>query len=113
MDESFVEHKTLAVAPDAFDAIDQDPALVRIGRDQSEVIAQRAGKGIAMRAELAAGRQHGEYGAVDRRNRIQQLDRLRAQRARRRQEVVVPFQIEALPAALEERIETPVVVLRR
>ena len=48
-----------------------------------------------------------------RRNRIQQLDRLRAQRARRRQKIVVPFQIKALPAALEERIETPVVVLRR
>src|SRR3984957_20106703 len=45
------------------------------------------------------------------RDRVQNLDSLRAERARRRQEVVVPFQVKALPAALEERIETPVVVL--
>ena len=63
-----------------------------------------------MRAELAAGRQHGKHRAMDRRNRIQQFDRLRAQRARRRQKVVVPFQIKSLPPALEERIETPIVV---
>ena len=92
-------------------AVDQDAALVRIGRDQAEVIAQRAGKGIAMRAELAAGRQHREHRAMHRRDRIQELDRLRAQRARRRKKVVVPFQVKPLPAALEERIKAPVVVL--
>jgi hypothetical protein len=85
--------------------------FVRIGRDEPEVIAQRTGKGIAMRAELAAGRQHGEHRAVHRRDRIQELDRLRAQRARRRKKVVIPFQVKPLPAALEERIKAPVVVL--
>ena len=65
-----------------------------------------------MGAELAAGRQHRKHRAVDGRNRIQQLDGLRAQCARRRKKVVVPFEIKALPAALEERVETPVVVLR-
>ena len=65
VDEGLVEHESLAVAPDAFHAVDQDPAFVRIGGDQSEVIAQRAGERIAMRAELAAGRQHGEHCAMD------------------------------------------------
>jgi hypothetical protein len=60
----------------------RDPALVRVWRHEPEVIAQRAGEGIAMRAELAAGRQHREHRAVHARNRIQKLDRLRAQRAR-------------------------------
>ena len=64
-----------------------------------------------MRAELAAGRQHGEHRAVHRRYRIQKLDRLRAQRARRGKKVVVPFQVKPLPAALEERVKAPVVVL--
>ena len=86
--------------------------LFEFGVTRPEVIAQRAGEGIAMRAELAAGRQHGEHRAVHARDRIQELDRLRAQRARRRQKVVVPFQVKPLPAALEERVKAPVVVLR-
>src|SRR6516164_1988339 len=65
-----------------------------------------------MCAELAAGRQHRKHRAMDGWNRIQQLDGLRAQGARRWKKVVVPFEIKALPAALEERVETPVVVLR-
>src|SRR3954452_5223751 len=65
-----------------------------------------------MRTELAAGRQHCEHGAVDGRNRVQQLDGSRAQRTCRRKKVIVPLEIKALPAALEERIEAPVVVLR-
>src|SRR5262249_7682912 len=32
VNKSLVEHERLAVAPDAFDAVDQDPALVRIRR---------------------------------------------------------------------------------
>ena len=33
VNESLVEHERLAVAPDAWHAVDQDPAFVRIGRD--------------------------------------------------------------------------------
>lgn len=111
VDEGLVEHEGLAVAPDAGHAVDQDAALVRVRGDQAEVIAQRAGEGVAVGAELAAGRQHREHRAVDVRDGVQKLHRPRAKRARRGQEVVVPFQIEALPAALEERVEAPVVVL--
>ena len=111
VNKRLVEHEGLAVTPDALHAVDQDPALVRIGRDEAQMIAQRAGKGIAMRAELAAGRQHGEHRAVHGRDRIQELDRLRAQRARRGKKVVIPFQVKPLPAALEERVKAPVVVL--
>src|SRR5947209_831480 len=49
VDEGLVEHESLAVAPDAFDAIDEDAALVRVRRNDAEVIAQRAREGIAMR----------------------------------------------------------------
>ena len=78
VNKRLVEHERLAVTPDALHAVDQDSALVRIGRNEAQMIAQRAGKGIAMRAELAAGRQHGEHRAVHRRYRIQEFDRLRA-----------------------------------
>src|SRR6266436_10421818 len=64
-----------------------------------------------MRAKLAAGRQHCKHCAVDTWNRVQELNRLRAQRACRRKKVIVPFEIKALPAALEERIKTPIIVL--
>ncbi len=64
-----------------------------------------------MRTELAARRQHGKHGAVDARDRIQQLDGFRTQLACRGKKVVVPFEIKAFPAALEERIEASVVVL--
>src|SRR5215471_9432784 len=76
------------------------------------MIAQRTRKGIAMRAKLAAWRQHRKHSAVDAWNRIQQLDGFWAQPARRRQELVVPFQVKALPAAFEKGIKAPVVVLR-
>src|SRR5579863_1659060 len=49
VDEGLVEYEGLAVAPDARHAVDQDPAFVRIGRHQPQVIAQRTGKRIAMR----------------------------------------------------------------
>src|SRR6478609_10930930 len=64
VNESLVEHEGLAVTPDALLAVDQDPAFVRIRRDEAQMIAQRARKGTAMRTELAAGRQHGEHRAV-------------------------------------------------
>src|SRR5258708_35724926 len=40
VDEGLVEHEGLAVAPDAFDAVNQDTALVRVRRDEAEMIAQ-------------------------------------------------------------------------
>src|SRR4029453_5802053 len=111
VDEGLVEHERLAVAPDTLDAVNEDVALLRIGRDQAEVIAQRAREGIAVRAELAARRQHREHRAVYSRDRIEQLDGLRAKRTRRWKEGLVPLEIKALPATLEERIEAPIVVL--
>jgi hypothetical protein len=47
------------------------------------------------------------------RNGVEQFHHVWAQRARRGQEVIVPFQVKAFPAALEERVHTPIVVLRR
>jgi hypothetical protein len=82
------------------------------GCDEAEVIAQRAGERVAMRAEPAAGRQQGEHRSVHRRNAGEQLSRSRAERRTRGQEVAVPLQIEALPAGAEEGVEADVVVTR-
>src|SRR3954469_25724853 len=40
VNKGLVEHESLPIAPDAFNAIDVDSALVRIGSDQAKVIAQ-------------------------------------------------------------------------
>jgi hypothetical protein len=52
--EGLVENEGLAVAPDGFDAVDQDPALVRVRGDEAEVVAQLTGKGIAVGRRAAA-----------------------------------------------------------
>jgi hypothetical protein len=44
-----------------------------------------------VRAQLAARRQHREHRAMHARDRLEQRHRLRAQRVRRRQEVIVPL----------------------
>jgi hypothetical protein len=113
VDEALIENEALVVAPRAFDAVDDDVAVVGIRRHRPEVIAQRAGERIAMRAELGAGRQHGKHGAVDGRARFEQRDRVGAEFLRRGQEVVAPFQGEALPAAAEERMEDAIARVRR
>jgi len=77
------------------------------------MIAQRAGIGIAVLHQPAAGRQVGEHCALDIGNGVQEFNRLRAIGERRRQRLVVPFQIEPLPPGSEERVEAPVVVLVR
>jgi hypothetical protein len=48
-----------------------------------------------------------------RRNAFEQCGGLGAEIPRRGQKVVVPLEVEAFPAALEERVEAEVVVLRR
>ncbi len=110
VNEGLVEEHVLAVAPGVRLAVDEDAAVVGIRRDQPEVIAQRAGERIAVAVELAAGRQQREHRRVDRRQRLDQRHRFRAQRPRRRQRRAVPLEVEALPAFLEEGIEAEVVV---
>ena len=62
---------------------------------------------------MAAGRQLGEHRGLDRRDAVEQLDGFRAQRLRRRVAVAVPLQIKTFPAALEEGVESGVVVRLR
>ena len=51
-----IEQQTAALAPVMRFAIDEDPAFARRFRhQQSEVVAQRPGKGIAVLHQLAAG----------------------------------------------------------
>src|ERR1043166_1316407 len=113
VDVGLVEHDGFAVAPHALLAIDDDEAVFGVRRDQPEGIAQRSGERVAMRAELGTRRQHREHRAMHVRDRAHQRDRLRAELRRRRKRVLVPLEIKALPAALEERIEAQVVVVRR
>src|SRR5262245_2123256 len=110
MDERLVEEEILAVAVYASDVVNEDMALVGIGRLQAKVVAQRPGERIAMRAKLAAGRQQREHRAVNGGYGIQKGDGFRTERARRGQRVLVPFEIEALPTLLVERIEAPIVI---
>ena len=110
VDEGFVEDHALAVAPAVGLAVDLDVAAVVIGRDQPEVVAQRAGVGVAVRVSSAAGRQRGEHRGADVRDLAQQLRRARTQALGRRVGVAVPLQVEALPARVEERVEAGVVV---
>ncbi len=65
---------------------------------------------IAVAPELRAVGQLGEHRGLDLGDAAQQRGRLRAQRGGRRMRVVVPLQVEALPAGLEERVEAGVVV---
>ena len=111
MDEGLVEHQVLAIAPRIFMAVDEDAADPRVGRrHQTEMVAQRAGVGITVGLQPRAGGERREHRALDGGDRLQQVNRTRAGPLRRRQRVVVPFEVEPLPAAAEERVEAPVVV---
>lgn len=64
----FVEHYVFAVAPSIGLAIDMDAAVVGVWRGQTEVVAQRAGEGGAVRIEVAVGRQQSEHCSFYRRD---------------------------------------------
>ncbi|MNS76023.1 hypothetical protein D3C72_1095590 [compost metagenome] len=113
MHVGLVEHHILTVTPGVDLAIDEDPAIVGVRRRQSQVITQGAGERIAMRVQVAATRQQRKHRAFDVGNRTDQRHGFRAQGFSRRQRFVVPFEVETLPALLEERAETGVVVLFR
>ncbi|OIQ69203.1 hypothetical protein GALL_492000 [mine drainage metagenome] len=114
MQIGLVEQNILALTPGVSLAVDEDPALARrLRHQQPEVVAQRAGIGIAVLHEAATGRQACEHRTLDVRNRIHKLNRLRTIGDRRRQRRFVPFQVKPLPPRAKERVETPVVVFVR
>jgi len=113
MHKGFVKQHVLAIAPRIHLAINENPALVTVWRDQPEVIAQRTGKRIAVRVQLRTGRKQGEHRGLDARHLPHQGDALRAQCLCRGQRFVVPLQVKTLPAFLEKRIEAGIVVLQR
>ncbi|MNP28185.1 hypothetical protein D3C76_1211360 [compost metagenome] len=110
MHVSLVEHHILTVTPGIHLAVDVDAAIVGVGCGQAQVIAQRAGERVAVRVQVAAAWQQGEHCALDVGDAADQLDGARAQGFGRWQRFVVPLQVEALPALLEERAEACVVV---
>ncbi len=107
----FIEHHVFTIAPGVDLAIDEDAAVVGVGRGQAQVITQRTGKRVAVRVEVAATRQQRKHCALDVGDAADQRHGLRAQGLGRWQRFVVPLEVEALPALLEKRTETGVVVL--
>src|SRR6476660_2679940 len=73
VNECFVEHHRLAVAPRVRLAVEDDPAQVRVRRDEAEVITQRARERVAVRAELRTGWQQREHRRVDAGYRLDEL----------------------------------------
>lgn len=112
VDEGFVEHHVFAITPRVGLAVDVDAAVVRIRRGQAEVIAQRAAEGVAVRIQVAAAWKQGEHRALDVGDAAHQLYGLRAELLGGGQRAVVPGQVEALPAFLEERAEAGFVVVQ-
>src|SRR4051812_19449354 len=55
VNECLVEHEGLTVAPDALLAVDQDPALVRIGRDEAQMMRSEPAKGSRCAPSLPPG----------------------------------------------------------
>jgi len=108
---SLVEHHVFTVAPGVDLTVDEDPAVVGVRCRQAQVITQRAGKRITVRVQVTATRQQREHRTFDVRDRTDQRHGFRAQGFGRRQRFVVPLEVETLPALLEERAETSVVVL--
>src|SRR6185436_1874523 len=101
-----------AVLPDVRFAVDENFAGLGVGRHQAEMVAQRPGIRIAMGHQSAA-RQQREHRTVDRWDGLHQIHGPGTQRPRRWQGIVVPLQVEALPAGAKERIEAQIVVLFR
>lgn len=112
VDEGFVEHHVFAITPRVGLAVDVDAAVVRIRRGQAEVIAQRAAEGVAVRIQVAAAGKQGEHRALDIGDAAHQLYGLRAELLGGGQRAVVPGQVEALPAFLEERAEAGFVIVQ-
>ncbi|MOA12746.1 hypothetical protein D3C78_1327640 [compost metagenome] len=75
------------------------------------MVAQGTGERVAVRVQVAAAGQQGEHRTLDVGDAADQLDGTRAQGFGRRQRFVVPLQVKALPAFLEERTEACVVIL--
>ena len=111
VDVGLVEDEVLAVAPRILVAVDEDATFVAVRRDESQVVADRARERIAVLADFAARPDEREHRPVDGRDRLDERDRLRAERARRRQRRAVPLQVEPLPSLAEEAVEPEVVVL--
>ena len=110
VDVGLVEEQILAVAPHVRLAVDVDEAVLGVRRDEPEVVADRAAEGVPVLDQLAVGREQREHGAVDRGDALEERHRPGARLAGGGEEVAVPLEVEALPAALEERVERQVVV---
>ena len=91
-------------------AVDLDVAARVVGRDQAQVVAQRAGVRVAVLDQAAARRQLGEHGGLDRIQPAHQLGGPRAQLSGGRVAVLVPLQVEALPVGLEAGGRSPAAV---
>ncbi|MNN08263.1 hypothetical protein D3C81_1211140 [compost metagenome] len=77
------------------------------------MVAVGTGVRVAVAHQLGPRWQGGEHRRLDRADALQQLGGTRAQGHCRRVAFAVPLQVEALPAALEERVEADVVVVLR
>src|SRR6185437_16840929 len=87
-------------------AVHANPAAIVVGRDQSQVVAQRTRERVTVLAELAAGRQLGECGGLDVGRAFQDLDGARAcLQCRGMWRVVVPLEVVALPTGAEKGME--------
>ncbi|MNS78572.1 hypothetical protein D3C72_1121900 [compost metagenome] len=113
VDVGLVEHHGLAIAPVVALAVDVDVAAFDARRPQAQVVAQRTGERVAVAHEAAARGQLGEHRGLDGADALEQLGGARAQHGGRGVRLVVPLQVEALPAALEEGVEAHVVELAR
>ena len=76
-----IEDHALTITPAIALAININVASIIVGRDQTQVIADRAGIGIAVRIQPPARRQLSKHGRLHRRNAAQDRDAARAQRA--------------------------------
>lgn len=109
MDESFVEQYVVAIAPRVLLAVNHDAAVVRIGRDQAEVVALRTGERISVFIQNAVRLQHGEHRRFHRRRLPQQGHRAWATLPGGWQIATVPLEIKARPALAEERVEREII----
>ncbi|MCY1437546.1 hypothetical protein D9M71_537120 [compost metagenome] len=113
VDVGFVEDHSFAVAPGVVFAVYADVAGVVVRRVQAQVVAVGAGIRVAVAYQFRARWQGGEHRRFDAADALQEFGGARAEFHRRRVTFAVPLQVEALPAALEEGVETDVVVVLR
>jgi hypothetical protein len=81
VDEGLVEQDRFAVPPMIGHAVDDYSAARRIGRHEAQVIAQRSGVRIPMRAQFSARRQRREHRRIESGDRFDQAT-VRGQNAR-------------------------------